>query len=250
MLKLMTNNKRGHDTMSMDTSPITPPCTPFDFSQQQLQQQQLEQQHQHQQQQYQQHQQEQFNRSMIFSSLNNQQQQQQNINSNNNDAHRIKRVRQQTQTFARKDYDYFNKAESPINSVVTNLLSKEMEKKEKKDSNDMFKFNGGQNDHLLKMDSSFVPQQQQQQQQKNNSFSLGGESSSSSSSSGGDKKIFSLEEVRVLIKKALEEHEAKLRQEYETILQDKMHEQFQCFTRYNEDYLSKQLRESDFSYMS
>ncbi|KYR01398.1 hypothetical protein DLAC_01987 [Tieghemostelium lacteum] len=63
-------------------------------------------------------------------------------------------------------------------------------------------------------------------------------------------KLFTLEQVQEIVKKALEENEIKLRAEYEKIVQQKLIEQYQCFSRYNDDYISKQMRESEFSYMS
>lgn len=63
-------------------------------------------------------------------------------------------------------------------------------------------------------------------------------------------RLFSSEEVRAIVAKALRKSEEELRFEYDRILQDKLAEQFNNFSKYYEDYVSKMSKTSDFSYMS
>eukprot|EP01137_Pigoraptor_chileana_P013340 Opistho-2@66735 len=61
---------------------------------------------------------------------------------------------------------------------------------------------------------------------------------------------FTLDQVRAIVAKAVEEREMQLRSEYDGILQRKLGEQFQNFTKFNEDYINRQMRESPWNYMS
>jgi len=63
-------------------------------------------------------------------------------------------------------------------------------------------------------------------------------------------RLFSSEEVRAIVAKALKKNEEELKFEYDRILQDKLAEQFNNFSKYYEDYVSKMSKHSDFSYMS
>jgi len=67
---------------------------------------------------------------------------------------------------------------------------------------------------------------------------------------GFEDRLFSLGEVRLIVAKALEAREGQLRAEYDRLLAERLQQQFESFSRYHEDYLSRQLRSSDFSYMS
>jgi len=56
--------------------------------------------------------------------------------------------------------------------------------------------------------------------------------------------------VRAMIEKAVAEREAQIRAEYDYILQERLQEQYRVFSKFHEDYISRQLKDSDFSYMS
>jgi hypothetical protein len=60
------------------------------------------------------------------------------------------------------------------------------------------------------------------------------------------KKTFSEEEVKMI----LEVRDQQLREEYDGILQRLLQEQFNQFARFNQDYISRQFKSSDFSYTS
>jgi len=60
---------------------------------------------------------------------------------------------------------------------------------------------------------------------------------------------FTLDQVKAIVAKALQEKEEQLRQEYSTILKEKLAEQFENFSKFNQDYVSRQMRESQWDYM-
>lgn len=62
--------------------------------------------------------------------------------------------------------------------------------------------------------------------------------------------LFSLEQVRDVVRRAVDEKERALREQYDHILQQKLNEQFQSFAKFNEDYISRSLKTSDLSYCS
>jgi hypothetical protein len=63
-------------------------------------------------------------------------------------------------------------------------------------------------------------------------------------------RVFTSEEVRAIVAKALKKNETELRFEYDRVLQDRLAEQFNNFSKYYEDCCSKMTKQSDFSYMS
>eukprot|EP01105_Mastigella_eilhardi_P007582 TRINITY_DN19045_c0_g1_i1.p1 TRINITY_DN19045_c0_g1~~TRINITY_DN19045_c0_g1_i1.p1 ORF type:complete len:204 (-),score=85.96 TRINITY_DN19045_c0_g1_i1:170-781(-) len=70
---------------------------------------------------------------------------------------------------------------------------------------------------------------------------------------GAGKKLerrYSVDEVKYIVNRALEEHAKKLRTAYDAILQQRLQEQFQHFSTFREDYVSKHMKASDFSYVS
>jgi len=67
---------------------------------------------------------------------------------------------------------------------------------------------------------------------------------------GGVDKLFTREEVRTILNRALSIQGTALRAEYQTILQNKLAEQFQSFTKFNQDYISRQIKGNPFSYVS
>eukprot|EP01094_Clydonella_sp_ATCC50884_P014991 TRINITY_DN2556_c0_g1_i1.p1 TRINITY_DN2556_c0_g1~~TRINITY_DN2556_c0_g1_i1.p1 ORF type:complete len:169 (-),score=54.48 TRINITY_DN2556_c0_g1_i1:198-668(-) len=53
-----------------------------------------------------------------------------------------------------------------------------------------------------------------------------------------------------LINTAVSVREKQLEEEFTTLLQEKLQEQFRAFSKFNEDYISTRIKDSDFSYMS
>ena len=62
--------------------------------------------------------------------------------------------------------------------------------------------------------------------------------------------LFSLEQVKDIVRKAVDEKERCLREQYDRILQEKLQEQFRSFSKFNEDYISRSLKSGDLSYCS
>lgn len=65
-----------------------------------------------------------------------------------------------------------------------------------------------------------------------------------------DERMYSAYEVKVMVEKAVESREKTLREEYDRILQGLLQEQYNNFVKFNEDHISRRLRNSDFSYIS
>ncbi|KAL7715797.1 Akirin [Entamoeba marina] len=64
------------------------------------------------------------------------------------------------------------------------------------------------------------------------------------------KTQFSVDDVREIVTAAVRINEAKVREEYNGILTSQLQQQFQSFSRYQQDYLTKQYGESNISYYS
>mmetsp|Transcript_64909 Transcript_64909/g.107887 ORF Transcript_64909/g.107887 Transcript_64909/m.107887 type:complete len:154 (-) Transcript_64909:322-783(-) len=62
--------------------------------------------------------------------------------------------------------------------------------------------------------------------------------------------LFTLDQVKDIVRRAVEEKERSLRETYDRILQEKLQEQFRSFAKFNEDYISRQLKSGDLSYCS
>jgi len=62
--------------------------------------------------------------------------------------------------------------------------------------------------------------------------------------------LFSLDQVKDIVRHAVDEKERTLREQYDRILHDKLQEQFRSFAKFNEDYISRQLKSGDLSYCS
>ena len=62
--------------------------------------------------------------------------------------------------------------------------------------------------------------------------------------------LFTMDQVRDIVRRAVDEKERALREQYDHILQQKLNEQFQSFAKFNEDYISRSLKTSDLSYCS
>jgi len=63
-------------------------------------------------------------------------------------------------------------------------------------------------------------------------------------------KMYSHEELTSIVSKVVQQREHALRAEYNKVLQAKLAEQFQSFTKFNEDYISRQIKGNPFSYVS
>jgi len=62
--------------------------------------------------------------------------------------------------------------------------------------------------------------------------------------------LFTLEQVKDIVRRAVDEKERSLREVYDRILQEKLQEQFKSFAKFNEDYISRTLKSTDLSYCS
>jgi len=62
--------------------------------------------------------------------------------------------------------------------------------------------------------------------------------------------LFTLEQVRDIVRHAVDEKERSLREIYDEILNEKLQEQYRAFAKFNEDYISRQLKSRDLSYCS
>lgn len=60
----------------------------------------------------------------------------------------------------------------------------------------------------------------------------------------GEKK-FTEKEVQKIVEEALAERETVIRAEFTAVLNDLLREQFESFTRFNQDFVSRQFRNSD-----
>lgn len=63
-------------------------------------------------------------------------------------------------------------------------------------------------------------------------------------------RLFTQEELREIVQRAIARREGEIRSEYDQVLQARLAEQFNSFRRFHEDYVSRQLNQSDYSYMS
>jgi len=67
-------------------------------------------------------------------------------------------------------------------------------------------------------------------------------------------QLFTKEDVEEIVQRAVEravkEREEILNYEYSKILNNLLREQFDNFSRFNQDYISRQIKKSDFSYLS
>lgn len=63
-------------------------------------------------------------------------------------------------------------------------------------------------------------------------------------------RLYSEDEVREIVMRMVQLREQQLRREYDAILTTKLQEQFANFAQFNQDYISRQFKQSDFSYTS
>jgi len=62
--------------------------------------------------------------------------------------------------------------------------------------------------------------------------------------------LFAMDQVRDIVRRAVDEKERSLREQYDRILQQKLQEQYQAFAKFNEDYISRSLKSHDLGYIS
>ncbi|KAL3904124.1 MAG: hypothetical protein SGPRY_011407, partial [Prymnesium sp.] len=62
--------------------------------------------------------------------------------------------------------------------------------------------------------------------------------------------LFTLEQVKDIVRRAVDEKERQIRLEYDGILQQKLQEQYQAFAKFNEDYISRTLKSRDLGYIA
>jgi len=65
-------------------------------------------------------------------------------------------------------------------------------------------------------------------------------------------KLFTLtsEELREIVQRAVARRENEVRKEYDEVLSARLSDQFSSFRKFHEDYVSRQLNQSEYSYMS
>eukprot|EP00276_Gloeochaete_wittrockiana_P020672 CAMPEP_0184336262 /NCGR_PEP_ID=MMETSP1089-20130417/4623_1 /TAXON_ID=38269 ORGANISM="Gloeochaete wittrockiana, Strain SAG46.84" /NCGR_SAMPLE_ID=MMETSP1089 /ASSEMBLY_ACC=CAM_ASM_000445 /LENGTH=160 /DNA_ID=CAMNT_0026661237 /DNA_START=291 /DNA_END=773 /DNA_ORIENTATION=- len=63
-------------------------------------------------------------------------------------------------------------------------------------------------------------------------------------------QLFTIDDVKEIVAKALREREDELTSDYDRILNERLQEQFNSFSRFNQDYISNHLRKSEYDYMS
>jgi hypothetical protein len=62
--------------------------------------------------------------------------------------------------------------------------------------------------------------------------------------------VYTAAEVNEIVQRAVQEREEQLRAEFATILTERLAEQFESFTRFNQDYIERNPTESSWSYIS
>lgn len=63
-------------------------------------------------------------------------------------------------------------------------------------------------------------------------------------------ELFTPSQVRRIVQEAVEQREAQLREEYDKKLNMLLQEQFEQFTRFNQDYISRQMNRTTPDYIS
>lgn len=63
-------------------------------------------------------------------------------------------------------------------------------------------------------------------------------------------RLFTLADLKDIVSSVLQEHEAKLQSKFTELLHERLAQQFRDFTKFNEDYVSRQLRGTDVAYLS
>lgn len=65
-----------------------------------------------------------------------------------------------------------------------------------------------------------------------------------------EEKMYTLEEVKKIVAQVVADREAALREEFNQTLQTKLEDQFYVFSKFTQDNISRQMKDSDYSYMS
>lgn len=63
-------------------------------------------------------------------------------------------------------------------------------------------------------------------------------------------RLFTWADLKDIVSSVLQEHEGKLQSKYTELLHERLAQQFRDFTKFNEDYVSRQLRGTDVAYLS
>jgi len=74
--------------------------------------------------------------------------------------------------------------------------------------------------------------------------------SSESDQQQQQQQLFTAEDVKRIVDRALKVQEGHLREQYDKVLTERLHEQFNMFAKFNEDFISRQMKHSEFHYMS
>lgn len=67
---------------------------------------------------------------------------------------------------------------------------------------------------------------------------------------GPAEKVFTVADLRDIVTSVVAERETKLSEEFAGVLNDRLAEQFRDFTKFNEDYVTRQMRGREFTYLS
>lgn len=62
--------------------------------------------------------------------------------------------------------------------------------------------------------------------------------------------LFTMDQVKDIVRRAVDEKERALREQYDRILATKLQEQYMAFAKFNEDYISRSLKSNDLGYVS
>jgi len=62
--------------------------------------------------------------------------------------------------------------------------------------------------------------------------------------------LFTMEQVKDIVRLAVDEKERGLREQYDRVLATKLQEQYMAFAKFNEDYISRSLKSNDLQYVS
>eukprot|EP00053_Salpingoeca_punica_P006489 m.61324 g.61324 ORF g.61324 m.61324 type:complete len:169 (-) comp13713_c0_seq1:477-983(-) len=62
--------------------------------------------------------------------------------------------------------------------------------------------------------------------------------------------LFTSEQVKAIVERAVKEREIQLQAEYDEVLGERLQEQFNMFSKFNEDHIHRQLSQSTHMYMS
>ncbi|EGC36278.1 hypothetical protein DICPUDRAFT_78070 [Dictyostelium purpureum] len=138
----------------------------------------------------------------------------------------------------RSEYQFFNNVQSPIDEILDKIKNTEPIRLNRNNTNNINQMNQNVNNN--------------QNNNINNMNQINNQNSGAilNTNTQQPQRLFTLEEVQEIVKKAVKENEEVIKAEYERIVKDKLIEQYQCFSKYNDDYLSRQMKESEYSYIS